>query len=101
MLLALVGLEQHANQRPYELSGGQRQRVAIARSLANRPRLLVADEPTAQLDSVNALTIMALVRDLVASEGVSAIVATHDPLLLDVADDVVELTDGRVVNGRA
>ena len=99
-LLELVGLGGRAGHRPYELSGGEQQRVAICRALANRPRLLVADEPTAQLDSVNALTIMALVRDLVASEGVSAIVATHDPLLLDVADDVVELTDGQIVDGR-
>ena len=98
-LLELVGLGGRANHRPYELSGGEQQRVAVCRALANRPRLLVADEPTAQLDSANALTIMALVRDLVASEGVSAIVATHDPLLLGVADAVVHLSDGRVVNG--
>jgi putative ABC transport system ATP-binding protein len=98
-LLELVGLGGRANHRPYELSGGEQQRVAVCRALANRPRLLVADEPTAQLDSANALTIMALVRDLVASEGVSAIVATHDPLLLGAADAVVHLSDGRVVNG--
>jgi putative ABC transport system ATP-binding protein len=71
--------------------------VAICRALANRPRLLIADEPTAQLDSGNALTIMEFARDLVASEGVSAVVATHDPLLLDVADAVVELHDGHLV----
>lgn len=95
-LLELVGLAGRASHRPYELSGGEQQRVAICRALANRPRLLIADEPTAQLDSGNALTIMELVRELVASEGVSAIVATHDPLLLDVADTVVELHDGRL-----
>jgi putative ABC transport system ATP-binding protein len=100
-LLELVGLAGRANHRPYELSGGEQQRVAICRALANRPRLLIADEPTAQLDSANAVTIMELVRDLVASEGVSAIVATHDPLLLDAADAVVELRDGRLAeNGR-
>jgi putative ABC transport system ATP-binding protein len=100
-LLELVGLAGRAKHRPYELSGGEQQRVAICRALANRPRLLIADEPTAQLDSGNALTIMELVRELVASEGVSAIVATHDPLLLDVADEIVELRDGRIaVNGR-
>lgn len=100
-LLELVGLAGRAKHRPYELSGGEQQRVAICRALANRPRLLIADEPTAQLDSGNALTIMELVRDLVASEGVSAIVATHDPLLLDIADEIVELRDGRVAsNGR-
>ena len=96
-LLELVGLAGRANHRPYELSGGEQQRVAICRALANRPRLLIADEPTAQLDSGNALTIMQFARELVASEGVSAVVATHDPLLLDVADTIVELRDGRLV----
>jgi len=96
-LLELVGLTGRANHRPYELSGGEQQRVAICRALANRPRLLIADEPTAQLDSGNALTIMEFARDLVASEGVSAVVATHDPLLLDVADAVIELHDGHLV----
>jgi putative ABC transport system ATP-binding protein len=100
-LLDLVGLGGRAAHRPYELSGGEQQRVAICRALANRPRLLIADEPTAQLDSGNAVTIMELVRDLVASEGVSALVATHDPLLLDVADTVVELHDGRLEATRA
>jgi putative ABC transport system ATP-binding protein len=99
-LLGLVGLEDRAGHRPYELSGGEQQRVAICRALANRPGLLILDEPTAQLDSANSLTIMELVRDLVASEGVSAIVATHDTLLLDVADVVVELRDGQLVDGR-
>ncbi|NBE99358.1 ABC transporter ATP-binding protein [Nonomuraea sp. KC401] len=96
MLLALVGLEQHVNQRPYELSGGQRQRVAIARSLANRPRLLVADEPTGQLDSQTGRQIMELLRALVRSEGVTALVATHDPSLMTLADRVLEISDGVV-----
>ncbi|MFE3449165.1 ABC transporter ATP-binding protein [Nonomuraea sp. NPDC059194] len=94
MLLSLVGLEQHANQRPYELSGGQRQRVAIARSLANRPRLLVADEPTGQLDSQTGRQIMQLIRALVRSEGVTALVATHDQSLIALADRVLEISDG-------
>jgi putative ABC transport system ATP-binding protein len=67
------------------------------RALANRPQLLIADEPTGQLDSSNARTIMRVIRELVRTEGVSAIVATHDPLLLDVADRVVELRDGESV----
>ncbi|AQZ65700.1 ABC-transporter ATP binding protein [[Actinomadura] parvosata subsp. kistnae] len=96
MLLALVGLEQHVNQRPYELSGGQRQRVAIARSLANRPRLLVADEPTGQLDSQTGRQIMELLRAVVRSEGVTALVATHDPSLMTLADRVLEISDGVV-----
>jgi putative ABC transport system ATP-binding protein len=94
MLLALVGLENHANQRPYELSGGQQQRVAIARSMANRPRLLIADEPTGQLDSQTARQIMQLIRALVRSEGVTALVATHDAGLINLADRVLELRDG-------
>ncbi len=97
-LLNLVGLAGRAKHRPYELSGGEQQRVAIVRALANRPKLLIADEPTGQLDSANARTIMEVIRSLVRSEGVSAIVATHDPLLLDVADTVVELRDGQVVS---
>jgi putative ABC transport system ATP-binding protein len=96
-LLNLVGLAGRAKHRPYELSGGEQQRVAIVRALANRPRLLIADEPTGQLDSANARTIMEVIRSLVRTEGVSAIVATHDPLLLDIADTVVELRDGQVV----
>jgi len=96
-LLELVGLAGRARHRPYELSGGEQQRVAIVRALANRPKLLIADEPTGQLDSSNARTIMEVIRELVRSEGVSAIVATHDPLLLDVADRVVELRDGEAV----
>jgi putative ABC transport system ATP-binding protein len=103
-LLELVGLADRARHRPYELSGGEQQRVAIVRALANRPGLLIADEPTGQLDSANARTIMQVVRELVTSQGVSALVATHDPLLLDVADLVVELRDGAVAgvsgNGR-
>jgi putative ABC transport system ATP-binding protein len=96
-LLELVGLAGRARHRPYELSGGEQQRVAIVRALANRPKLLIADEPTGQLDSSNARTIMEVIRELVRSEGVSAIVATHDPLLLDAADRVVELRDGEAV----
>ncbi|GAA3312718.1 hypothetical protein GCM10020219_023210 [Nonomuraea dietziae] len=100
MLLSLVGLEQHLNQRPYELSGGQRQRVAIARSLANRPRLLVADEPTGQLDSQTGRQIMQLIRALVRSEGVTALVATHDQSLISLADRVLEISDGVPARGR-
>lgn len=98
LLLALVGLEAHAKQRPYELSGGQQQRVAIARALANNPKLLLADEPTGQLDSHTARAIMQLIRALVASQGVTAIVATHDPTLLDHAHRVIELRDGAIVS---
>jgi putative ABC transport system ATP-binding protein len=95
-LLRLVDLADRANHRPQELSGGEQQRVAIARALANEPRLLIADEPTAQLDSNRGRTIMGVFRKLVDERGVSAVVATHDPLLIDLADHVVELRDGAV-----
>jgi putative ABC transport system ATP-binding protein len=96
-LLELVGLGERANHRPYELSGGEQQRVAIARSLANRPQLLLADEPTGQLDSQTGHGIMALVRAIVRGEGTTGIVATHDPALIGLADRVLELRDGRIV----
>ncbi|MGW2014068.1 ABC transporter ATP-binding protein [Streptomyces sp. NPDC001927] len=97
LLLALVGLADHASQRPGELSGGQQQRVAIARALANRPALLIADEPTGQLDAETGLAVMHLLRAVVRSEGVTALVATHDAQLLGLADRVLELNDGEII----
>jgi putative ABC transport system ATP-binding protein len=96
-LLDLVGLHERARHRPHELSGGEQQRVAIARALANRPRLLLADEPTGQLDSETGHRIMLVLRSVVRAEGITAIVATHDPMMLDVADRVVELRDGHLL----
>ncbi|MER0243997.1 ABC transporter ATP-binding protein [Streptomyces sp. HSW2009] len=97
LLLSLVGLADHAEQRPGELSGGQQQRVAIARALANRPALLIADEPTGQLDAETGFAVMELLRAVVRSEGVTALVATHDPNLLGLADRVLELRDGHII----
>ncbi|MDQ1049183.1 ABC transporter ATP-binding protein [Streptomyces sp. V4I2] len=97
LLLSLVGLADHAQQRPGELSGGQQQRVAIARALANSPSLLVADEPTGQLDAETGHAVMELLRAVVRSEQVTALVATHDANLLDLADRVLELSDGEIV----
>ncbi|WP_251066370.1 ABC transporter ATP-binding protein [Streptomyces sp. ISL-36] len=97
LLLALVGLADHAAQRPGELSGGQQQRVAIARALANKPALLIADEPTGQLDAETGLAVMELLRAVVRSEGVTALVATHDAQLLGLADRVLELSDGEII----
>ncbi|TDE95823.1 ABC transporter ATP-binding protein [Occultella glacieicola] len=94
--LELVGLGAHANQRPYELSGGQQQRVGIARALVTEPQILIADEPTGQLDSGTAATIMELLSDLTHARGLAAVVSTHDPLLMARADRVVELHDGQL-----
>lgn len=96
-LLELVGLGGHGGQRPDELSGGQQQRVGLARALAARPRILIADEPTGQLDSGTGAAMMELMSGLVHAEGIAAVIATHDPLLVQRADSVVELHDGRVV----
>jgi len=94
LMLGIVGLADHARQRPAELSGGQQQRVAIARALAGGPELLIADEPTGQLDSETGWQIMRLLRTVVRSEGITALVATHDQALVDLADDVLQLEDG-------
>jgi putative ABC transport system ATP-binding protein len=99
MMLDIVGLDGHARQRPGELSGGQQQRVAIARALAGSPELLIADEPTGQLDSETAGQIMRLLRTVVRTEGVTALVATHDPALIGMADEVLLLEDGVIAGG--
>lgn len=99
--LELVGLGAHAAQRPYELSGGQQQRVGIARALAARPQVLLADEPTGQLDSGTAATVMDLIGELVHTRGVAAVVTTHDAALVSRADRVIELHDGRARDPRS
>ena len=97
-LLGLVGLAEHGEQRPDELSGGRQQRVAIARALAASPRLLVADEPTGQLDAETGLTVMALLRGIVDAEGVTVLVATHDPVMVALADRVVGIANGALTD---
>jgi putative ABC transport system ATP-binding protein len=96
-LLDLVGLSAHAAQRPGELSGGQQQRVAIARALANSPRLLIADEPTGQLDAETGASVMALLQRVVRAEGTTAIISTHDPSLQAMADASLRLQDGILI----
>lgn len=95
--LELVGLGRHAKQRPYELSGGQQQRVGIARALVTRPDLLIADEPTGQLDSDTAATIMELLAELTQERQMAAVISTHDPIYIERAEHRIELLDGRVV----
>jgi putative ABC transport system ATP-binding protein len=97
--LARVGLEQRLHHRPNELSGGQRQRVAIARALVGRPEILLADEPTGNLDSRTAKEIMALFSDLHA-DGITLIIVTHDPSIAGHCHRVVRLHDGRIAEDR-
>lgn len=94
-LLEQVGLTSRANHRPYELSGGEQQRVAVARALANTPPLLIADEPTGELDSTIGAQIFELLRN-VADSGVTVITATHDPFVIEHVDRVIEMEDGAI-----
>ncbi|MCB1953920.1 MAG: ABC transporter ATP-binding protein, partial [Rhodocyclaceae bacterium] len=97
--LELVGLTKWIDHRPYELSGGQQQRVAIARALASSPRLLIADEPTGNLDSKTAHSILALFRSIVRERTVTMLMATHDTLADDYVDRIINLSDGRIISG--
>ena len=94
--LALVGLSEHSEKTPGRLSGGQRQRVAIARALVCDPAIILADEPTANLDRKTAGDIVDLLRDLNARQGATLICATHDPLVMDRAKQIVTLSDGKL-----
>jgi len=96
--LDLVGLGKRMHHRPYELSGGEQQRVAIAKAIAHRPSLLLADEPTAELDSQMGAQVMAVFRDIIATEQVTICMTTHDPTIMEVADYVYEMVDGRFVH---
>lgn len=98
-LLERVGLTGRTEHRPLELSGGEQQRVAIARALANRPRVLLADEPTGNLDSTRARELLALLREMVASEGLTVLLVTHDhELASSFSDRIIMMKDGRVVS---
>ena len=92
--LEMVGLTRRSKHRPYELSGGEQQRVAIARAMVTRPPLLLADEPTGELDSTNARAIFGLFVEMVRDQGISVVAATHDSTLLAMADDIKEMRDG-------
>jgi ABC-type lipoprotein export system ATPase subunit len=95
--LGAVGLSAWIDHRPYELSGGQQQRVAISRALAIRPRIILADEPTGDLDSKSGRQILALLRALADNEGVTLLMATHDPAAAEFATDLYQLRDGQIV----
>lgn len=96
-ILDQVGLGHRLEAYPEQLSGGQKQRVAIARALAAQPRLILADEPTAALDRRSGREVVELMRRLSRQQGTTALVVTHDPRILDVADQIIEMEDGRLV----
>ena len=98
--LEQVGLGPRMYHLPPELSGGEQQRVAIARAIAHKPKVIFADEPTAELDTNTGLQVVKIFKDLVANEGTTVVMTTHDPGLMDVADKVYELADGEVVHER-
>ena len=97
-LLELVGLSDRAHHRTHELSGGQQQRVAVARALVAQPSLILADEPTGQLDTITGSNIIALLREIAAQTGITVIVASHDPKVEEAADRVFELRDGLLLH---
>lgn len=96
--LKMVGLSQRAGHLPEELSGGEQQRVAIARAIAHKPKIIFADEPTAELDSTTGLQVVKIFKQLVESEGNTVVMTTHDVGLMEIGDYVYELDDGMVVN---
>lgn len=96
--LDYVGLKPRMKHRPFEMSGGEQQRVAIARAIAHRPALILADEPTAELDSKMGAQVMRVFKDLVQNEGMTIILTTHDPAIMSYADHVYALEDGQIVD---
>lgn len=96
--LKLVGLAERARHRTYELSGGEQQRVALARALVNQPSLILADEPTGQLDTITGTNIIALLRRIVQETGITVVIASHDPKVMEAVDQVFELKDGQLIN---
>ena len=97
--LEYVGLSKRAFHLPQEMSGGEQQRVAIARAIAHRPAAIFADEPTAQLDSTMSLQVVAVFKKLIESQGATIVMTTHDPDLMQLADQVFTLRDGQLEAG--
>jgi putative ABC transport system ATP-binding protein len=96
-VLDLVGLKRWMHHRPYELSGGQQQRVAIARALANKPRLILADEPTGELDTTTSREILSLFRQIIQRENITLLMSSHDPLVDGYVDEILRLQDGQIL----
>ena len=97
-ILTAVGLEDRMNYYPENLSGGQKQRVAIARALVSHPKMVLADEPTAALDSKSGRDVVEIMQQLAKEQGATILIVTHDDRILDVAERVIELEDGRLIN---
>lgn len=97
--LKMVGLGTRTRHMPQELSGGEQQRVAIARAMAHRPKVIFADEPTGELDTVTGLQVVKIFRDMTELEGVTIVMTTHDTGLMELGDAVYELEDGEIVHG--
>lgn len=95
--IRMVGLAQRADHMPQELSGGEQQRVAVARAFAHQPKVLFADEPTGELDTMTGLQVVKIFKDLCAQEGVTIVMTTHDQGLMDIGDKVYELKDGKIL----
>lgn len=95
-LLVQVGLRERTDHLPDELSGGEQQRIAIARALANHPRIVLADEPTGDLDTQTGSEVVQLMHSMAKQEGSSVVVVTHDPVVADRADRLIEMRDGRI-----
>jgi putative ABC transport system ATP-binding protein len=93
-----VGLKPRMHHRPFEMSGGEQQRTAIARAISHKPKLILADEPTAELDSRTGLQIIKVFRDLVEQSGITVVLTTHDPASMEIVDQVYELEDGQIVS---
>jgi putative ABC transport system ATP-binding protein len=98
--LALVGLQKRMHHLPQELSGGEQQRVAIARAISHKPKLLLADEPTGELDTHLGLQVVKVFKDLVREEGLTVVMSTHDPNMTEIADHVFTLEDGEIIDER-
>ncbi|MDE5873133.1 MAG: ATP-binding cassette domain-containing protein, partial [Lachnospiraceae bacterium] len=100
-VLSLVGMQERMLHMPGQMSGGEQQRIAIARAVAPRPKVIFADEPTGALDTDTGLKCMTLFKNLIANEGVTIVMTTHDPNLMELGDVIYEMEDGEIIDRRS